>query len=163
MSMGSHCGAEYYFVDLGGLHLVYTFFLFPVSTSQFIGEFRKNRQSRTSDVVPIVQALYSSHSLYYWCCVASGAYKRSGESSPPLQAKRGEFAAPIRTFCGFFFCCASPISIVQIAGPILLAQHQGNKRIGKARTSIRPLHLLLQKSFINFAVLTGDGNMFNTR
>jgi hypothetical protein len=39
----SHCGAGYYFVDLGGFHLVYAFFLFPVSMAQIIGEFWKKR------------------------------------------------------------------------------------------------------------------------
>ncbi len=39
----SHGGAGHYFVDLGGLHLVYALFLFPVSTAQIIGEFWKNR------------------------------------------------------------------------------------------------------------------------
>ncbi len=39
----SHCGAGYYFVDLGGLHHVYAFFPFPVSTGQIIGLFWKNR------------------------------------------------------------------------------------------------------------------------
>jgi hypothetical protein len=32
---------------------------------------------------------------------------------------------------------ASPISEVRIAAPILLVQHKGNKRIGKARTPVR--------------------------
>jgi hypothetical protein len=35
----SHCGAGYYFLELGGLHLVYDFFPFQVSTAQIIGEF----------------------------------------------------------------------------------------------------------------------------
>ncbi len=39
----SHHGAGHYFVDLGGLHLVYAFFPFLVSTAQIIGEFWKNR------------------------------------------------------------------------------------------------------------------------
>jgi hypothetical protein len=30
----SYRGAGYYFVVLGGLHLVFTFFLYPVSTAQ---------------------------------------------------------------------------------------------------------------------------------
>ncbi len=38
-----HRGAGYYFVDLGGLHLVYAFSPFPVSMAQSIGEFWKNR------------------------------------------------------------------------------------------------------------------------
>jgi hypothetical protein len=38
-----HRGAGHYFVDLGGLHLVYAIFLFPVSTARIIVEFWKNR------------------------------------------------------------------------------------------------------------------------
>ncbi len=37
-STGMSCGAEYYFVDLDGLHLVYTFFPFLVIMTQLIGE-----------------------------------------------------------------------------------------------------------------------------
>ncbi len=37
----------------------------------------------------------------------------------------------------FFIRCASPIGGVQIAGPIVLAQHKGNRRIGEAQTPIR--------------------------
>jgi hypothetical protein len=38
-----HRGAGYYFVDLGGLHLDFAFFPFPVSTALIIGKFWKNR------------------------------------------------------------------------------------------------------------------------
>jgi hypothetical protein len=55
----SYRGSGYYFVVLGGLHLVFTLFPFPVSTAQIISEFWKNRCSGTSDLVPIVLALYS--------------------------------------------------------------------------------------------------------
>jgi hypothetical protein len=37
---------------LGGLHLVFTLFPFPVSTAQIIGEFWKNRCSGKSDLAP---------------------------------------------------------------------------------------------------------------
>ncbi len=39
----SYCGAGYYFIVLGPLHLVFTFFPFPVSTAQILGEFWKKR------------------------------------------------------------------------------------------------------------------------
>jgi hypothetical protein len=39
MGMASYCGAGYYFVDLGGLYLVYAFFPFPVIMAQIIGDF----------------------------------------------------------------------------------------------------------------------------
>jgi hypothetical protein len=58
----SHRGTGYYFVHLGGLHLVYAFFPIPVSTAQIIGEFWKNGCSGVSKVAPIVFALYGSHS-----------------------------------------------------------------------------------------------------
>jgi hypothetical protein len=39
----SYRGAGYYFVILGGHHLVYTIFPLPVSTAQIKGEFGRNR------------------------------------------------------------------------------------------------------------------------
>ncbi len=62
--------------------------------------------------------------------------------------KRGALAAPIgearrirsanyKFLWIFFIRCASPTGVVQIAAPIVLEQHKGNKRIGEARTSIR--------------------------
>ncbi len=62
----------------------------------------------------------------------------AGERSPHLQAKRGEFVAPIRSFRGFFFVrSALPIGGARIAGLIVLALHKENERIGEARTTIR--------------------------
>jgi hypothetical protein len=62
---------------------------------------------------------------------------KAGERSPHLLVKRGEIVAAIQSFRGFFHvCCASPISGVQIAGQIVLAQHKDNKRIGKAWKTI---------------------------
>jgi hypothetical protein len=37
----------------------------------------------------------------------------------------------------FYVRCASPIGGIQTAAPIVLAQHKENKRIGKARETIR--------------------------
>jgi hypothetical protein len=37
----------------------------------------------------------------------------------------------------FLFHCALPIGGERIAGPIALALHKGNERIGEARTTIR--------------------------
>jgi hypothetical protein len=71
---------------------------------------------------------------------------------------------PIMIFWGTFFCLASPIGRVQIAGPIVLAQHKRHERIGKAWTPIRHTLLLsYQNSPINFPVLTGNINMFITK
>ncbi len=62
---------------------------------------------------------------------------RAGKRSPHLQAKCGEFVAPIRSFRGFFYVrCASPIGGVRIVAPIVLAQHKENKRIGEARLTL---------------------------
>ncbi len=60
----SDCGAWHSFVVLFGFHLGLTIFPFPVSTAQDIGEFRKNKLSGTSNVAPIVLALYRQHRLY---------------------------------------------------------------------------------------------------
>jgi hypothetical protein len=50
---------------------------------------------------------------------------------------RDKFVAPIPSFRKIFvICCASPIGGVRIAGPIVLAQHKGNERIGEAQTTI---------------------------
>ncbi len=69
--------------------------------------------------------------------MASGTYRQSGEHSPCLWAQGGEFAAPIRSFCGFLkIFCTSPIGRVQIAGPIVFEEHKRNKRIGKAWTTV---------------------------
>ncbi len=38
--------------------------------------------------------------------------------------------------CIFFIRCASPIGRVRIAVSIVLAEHKGNERIGKARTTV---------------------------
>ncbi len=62
----------------------------------------------------------------------------AGNRSLHLQAKRGEFVAPMRSFRGFFYVrCASPIGAVQIVAPIVLAQYKDNERIGEARLAIR--------------------------
>jgi hypothetical protein len=37
----------------------------------------------------------------------------------------------------FYVCCASPIGRERIAGPIILALHKENERIGEAQTTIR--------------------------
>jgi hypothetical protein len=60
----SDYGAGHSFVVLFVFHLDFTIFLFPVTTTQIIGEFWQNRWSGTSDVALIVLALYRWHSLY---------------------------------------------------------------------------------------------------
>jgi hypothetical protein len=63
-------------------------------------------------------------------------------------AKRGAFAVPIgkawqirsankKISRIFFIRCALPIVGERIAGPIVLALHKRNERIGKAQTTIR--------------------------
>jgi hypothetical protein len=54
----SDCGAGHSFVVLFRFHLGFTIFPFPVSNAKLIGEFWKNKRSATSDVLPIVLALY---------------------------------------------------------------------------------------------------------
>jgi hypothetical protein len=67
---------------------------------------------------------------------------------PALKGEAGAFAAPIgkawqirstnEKFSWIFFIrCALPISGERIAGPIVLALHKGNERIGEAQTTNR--------------------------
>jgi hypothetical protein len=71
---------------------------------------------------------------------------------------------PIRSFYGFFKVrCASPVGGTGIAGPLVLALHKENERIGEVRTTIRSASPIVIELPNNFAVLTGNGNMFNTR
>jgi hypothetical protein len=65
----SDCGAGHSFVVFR-FHLGFTIFPFPVSTAKFIGIFWKNKRSATSDVAPIVLALYR---IRYWRYVDSCA------------------------------------------------------------------------------------------
>jgi hypothetical protein len=80
-------------------------------------------------------------------------------------AKQSEFVASIRSFCRFFLYirCTSPIGGVRITEPIVLAQHKGNERIVEAQTPIRCASPIVEKLPINFAVLTGHGNIFNMK
>jgi hypothetical protein len=59
--------AGQYFIVKVSLHLLLSLFPFPVSTTQFIGEFWTNKQSVTGDVAPTVLALYR---MRYWRYVA---------------------------------------------------------------------------------------------
>jgi hypothetical protein len=56
----------------------------------------------------------------------------------------------------FFIHCILPVGGLQITGPIVLAQHKANERIGRPRTPICRTCLSLMKSPINFAVLTSQ-------
>jgi hypothetical protein len=87
--------------------------------------------------------------------------------------KQGTFAIPIgeagqnrstnKKFWRIFFCCASHIGRVRIVGPIVLAQHKGNERIGKAWTPICDASPIVIEIAYQFCHPDGNGNMFNTR
>ncbi len=70
--------------------------------------------------------------------MAFGANRRSGGM---LAAPIGEApqirSANMNFSRNFYVRCASPISGVRIAAPLVLAQHKENERIGKARITIR--------------------------
>ncbi len=88
----------------------------------------------------------------------------AGERSPHLQAKRAEFVAPILSFCGFFHVhCASPIVEYASQDKQYWRSIRKTKEQAKRGTLFEALCLLLQKSPNNLAVLTGNGNMFDTR
>ncbi len=87
----------------------------------------------------IVSSFWSDQDQLLQECFESGSLKlflhaqRGGTFATPI-GEEGEFVAPIRSFRGFFYIgCASPIGGVRIAGPIALAQHKENERIGEAR------------------------------
>ncbi len=96
----------------------------------------------------IGEAVRATQRQQYWRYIAENAniigaewltalIGEAGKRSPHLQAKWGEFVAPIRSFRGFFYVrCASPIGGIPIAAPIVLAQHKENERIGEARETI---------------------------
>jgi hypothetical protein len=50
--------------------------------------------------------------------------------------KRGAFAAPIPKIHVFYISSALPLSGVKIAAPLVLVQHKGHERIGKAWETI---------------------------
>jgi hypothetical protein len=130
-------GAGECFIVKVSLHIVSSLFLFLVSTTQFIGEFWHNRWSGMSYLAQILLALHSKQSYYYWRCDAPCTYRRSCAHLPRLSAKQGAFAAPKRRFLRIFqIPRASPISGVQIAAPLVLAQYKGNKRIVKVQTPV---------------------------
>jgi hypothetical protein len=73
-----------------------------------------------SDLAPKLLALCRKYNLALLCTLR-------------LAAKRGAVAAPIIRLSRIFHIRrASPISGVRIAAPIVLAQHEGHKRIGEA-------------------------------
>ncbi len=100
---------------------------------------RPELQASSGRIVEVVRATQRQQ---YWRYIAATAniigaawhpvlIGEAGERSPHLQAKRGEFVAPGRSFADFFM----------FAELGLLAEHesqdQENERIGKAQTTIR--------------------------
>ncbi len=71
--------------------------------------------------------------------MAFGANRRSdGTLAAPIGEARQIRSANTKFLQIFFYVrCASPISGVRIAAPIVLAQHKENERIGEARITIR--------------------------
>jgi hypothetical protein len=70
--------------------------------------------------------------------MACGAKRRSGETLAAPIGEAGRICSANMKFSRILlFCCASPIGGARIVGPIVLALHKGNERIGKARTTIR--------------------------
>jgi hypothetical protein len=62
----------------------------------------------------------------------------------------GKFIAPIISLTYIFLFTALRLRIggIQIAGPIVLAQHKGNKRIGEAQTTFRSAsHIVIEITY----------------
>ncbi len=79
-----------------------------------------------------------------------------------LKAVLGTFAAPTGKFRGFFLMNMLRLfSRVKIAAPIVLAQHKGHERIGRARR--RACYALPGVTELPYEVLSGHGKVFSTR
>ncbi len=122
----------------------------------------------------IGEAVQATQCQQYWRYIAETAniigaawltalIGEAGKRSLHLQAKRGEFVVPIRSFRGFFM----------FAALCLLAEYESQrqqywrsvrktKEQAKRRKIFAALRLLLQKSPNNLAVLTGNRNTFDT-
>ncbi len=72
----------------------------------------------------------------------------AGERSPHLQAKRGEFLAPMRCFRGFFLCSLR-FTYWQSTHrrTKVLALHKENERIGKAQTTIHSASPIIEIAY----------------
>ncbi len=97
------CGAGHSFVVLFRFHLGFVIFPFPVSTVQIMSEFWINRWSGASNVAPILLALQSCHSCYYWRCVAFGANRRRGGTLATRISKPGQICSANKKFLFFMF------------------------------------------------------------
>jgi hypothetical protein len=66
---------------------------------------------------------------------------RGREVLTPRGSSRLRYSSRLRPVIRFLWIfhihCISPISGVRIAAPMILAQHKGNERMGKARTPVR--------------------------
>jgi hypothetical protein len=79
--------------------------------------------------------------------VAYGTNRQSGETLAAPIGEAGQIRSANMKFRRFFYVrCASPIGGIQIAAPIVSAQHKENKRIVKARETIRSsLPIVIEK------------------
>ncbi len=98
----------------------------------------------------IGEAVQATQCQQYWRYIAEAAnitgtawhtalIGETGKRLAHLQAKRGDSQHQYEVFGDFFYvrCCASPNGGVRVVAPIILPQHKENKRIGKARFTIR--------------------------
>jgi hypothetical protein len=127
------CGAgRFFYVVLLRRHLSYTIFQFPVNTAQFIGEFWKNTSNVTLHLLKrSICRIVSSAKLLRVRKGEAGRLRRASRQSTANSKRQ------LEVFVDFFFRCTSPFSGELIAGPIVLAQHKGDERIGEARTTVR--------------------------
>jgi hypothetical protein len=83
-------------------------------------------------------AIYSCHSYYYWRCEAFCANRQSGGTLAAPIGEAGQIRSANMKFSQIFYVrCALPISGVQIAEQIVLAEHKENERIGKVWITMR--------------------------
>ncbi len=96
-----------------------------------------------SDVAPIVLALYTYVAATADIIGAAWHPALKGEADNAHRAYRRIHSANNKFSRIFYFRSTSPISGVRITGPIVLVQHKGHERIGKAQMPIRRALLLV--------------------
>jgi hypothetical protein len=89
----------------------------------------KRFERRNTNSIGTVHNMQLSPAFIHEAGQTRHSYKRSGRICNKSR----------KNWQNFFFRQASPGSRVKVAAPILIAQHEGNKRIGKAWIQFRPV------------------------
>ncbi len=157
--MASDSGAGHYFEFLICPRLELNTFPFPVSKAKLLGDFYNNMRS-AANLCPRFAYSFVSFMLrqYYWRCDSYSASRRSAANKKKsvktfnwrckfaalrLLARQGRAALPLSEVCN-----VALITFLYSANTL-------------GATSLVALRLFVQNSHINWAVLTGNGNMLS--